>query len=224
MNEDKTRMRIRVTENGPYMVSGNVPMHDETIGVDENGDSTQWLRGEDYPTREKNALCRCGGSSNKPYCDGTHLRNGFDGTETASKEPYLKQARRIKGPELALTDAQDLCAYARFCDRAGTIWRLIKRSKDPKATEIAIQEGKDCPSGRLVVWTKEGKPLEPELEPSIGVVHDPETCPMGPLWVRGGIPVESADGSTYEVRNRVTLCRCGKSFNKPFCDGQHAVE
>lgn len=43
----------------------------------------------------------------------------------------------------------------------------------------------------------------------------------GPLWVRGGIPVESSDGATYEVRNRVTLCRCGRSSNKPFCDGTH---
>ena len=41
----------------------------------------------------------------------------------------------------------------------------------------------------------------------------------GPLWVRGGIPVMSADGKPYAIRNRVTLCRCGKSGNKPFCDG-----
>jgi CDGSH-type Zn-finger protein len=41
------------------------------------------------------------------------------------------------------------------------------------------------------------------------------------LWVRGGIPVISADGFAYEVRNRVTLCRCGASANKPFCDGSH---
>ena len=89
---------------------------------------------------------------------------------------------------------------------------------------MAIQEAKDCPSGRLVVWNKEGEPYEPELEPSVGVVHDPATSPMGPLWVRGGISVESADGSEYEVRNRVTLCRCGKSANKPFCDGTHATQ
>jgi CDGSH-type Zn-finger protein len=43
----------------------------------------------------------------------------------------------------------------------------------------------------------------------------------GPLWVRGGVSVEAADGFEYEVRNRVTLCRCGQSNNKPFCDGSH---
>ncbi|UCF09264.1 MAG: CDGSH iron-sulfur domain-containing protein, partial [Thermoplasmata archaeon] len=43
----------------------------------------------------------------------------------------------------------------------------------------------------------------------------------GPIWVRGRIPIESADGHIYEIRNRVTLCRCGWSSNKPFCDSSH---
>jgi CDGSH-type Zn-finger protein len=40
--------------------------------------------------------------------------------------------------------------------------------------------------------------------------------------VRGSITVEAEDGARYEKRNRVTLCRCGASSNKPFCDGSHA--
>jgi CDGSH-type Zn-finger protein len=63
--------------------------------------------------------------------------------------------------------------------------------------------------------------MEPDFEPSMWVVKDTQAGKMGPLWVRGGIPIESADNQTYEVRNRVTLCRCGKSLNKPFCDGSH---
>jgi CDGSH-type Zn-finger protein len=43
----------------------------------------------------------------------------------------------------------------------------------------------------------------------------------GPLWVRGGIPITSSDGKRLEVRNRVALCRCGASKNKPYCDGTH---
>ena len=35
--------------------------------------------------------------------------------------------------------------------------------------------------------------------------------------------VVAKDGHRYEVRNRVTLCRCGASKNKPFCDGSHAA-
>jgi hypothetical protein len=66
-----------------------------------------------------------------------------------------------------------------------------------------------------VTVAPEAEPVEPVFEPSIGVE------PNASLWVRGGIPVVSEDGSPYEVRNRQTLCRCGRSGNKPFCDGTH---
>jgi hypothetical protein len=66
------------------------------------------------------------------------------------------------------------------------------------------------------------KAIEPTLPQSIGLVEDPVEACSGPLWVRGGIPVISQTGEPYEVRNRVTLCRCGQSSNKPFCDGSHA--
>jgi hypothetical protein len=72
-----------------------------------------------------------------------------------------------------------------------------------------------------VALDKEGKPIEPPFIPSISLIEEPARKGSGPLWVKGGIPVESADGTTYEVRNRVTLCRCGASRNKPFCDGSH---
>jgi CDGSH-type Zn-finger protein len=67
-----------------------------------------------------------------------------------------------------------------------------------------------------------GEVLEPELEPSISLVEDPAKDCSGPIWVRGNIRITSADGFEYEKRNRVTLCRCGASQNKPFCDGTHA--
>lgn len=217
-------MKIRVTKDGPYQVSGGVPLHDEAIGVDEAGDSVRWVRGRDHFVTDAYALCRCGHSRNQPFCDGSHIEAGFDGTETTGTKPYLQSARLFKGPAIDLTDVAALCAYARFCDRAGTVWRLVRRSGDPDARATAIQEASDCPSGRLVVWDKSGQPIEPDLEPSIAVVSDPQESNTGPLWVRGGIPVESADGAHYEIRNRVTLCRCGRSGCKPFCDGSHADE
>jgi hypothetical protein len=67
-----------------------------------------------------------------------------------------------------------------------------------------------------------GAPLEPALAKTIGLVEDPVQERSGPLWVRGGVPITAGDGHAYEVRNRVTLCRCGKSTNKPFCNGAHA--
>ena len=73
-----------------------------------------------------------------------------------------------------------------------------------------------CPSGALSYsLERDGENLEPDLPVEIAVTRD------GALWVSGGIPVERADGKPLEVRNRVTLCRCGDSANKPLCDGTH---
>ena len=219
--ESNKRFKIQVTKNGPYLVSGGIPLAEQKISTDTEGYSCKWQQGKEFPLKENYALCRCGGSQNKPFCDGTHLKVSFDGTETASRELYLDQAEEINGPELKLTDAEVFCSYARYCDRAGGIWKLTEDSEDPEAKETAIEEGENCPSGRLVVWDTQGKAIEPEIKPSIGLVEDPQEGVKGPIWVRGGIPVDSADGTTYEIRNRLTLCRCGKSSNKPFCDSSH---
>jgi hypothetical protein len=79
------------------------------------------------------------------------------------------------------------------------------------------------PAGRLVAVDREtAHEIEPALEPSIGLIDDSARSVSGPLWIRGGIPIVAADGGRYEVRNRVTLCRCGRSSNKPYCDRAHA--
>jgi len=216
-------LRITVTENGPYRVTGSVPLVPRTIVTDDEGFSTEWGEGEPYATEATYELCRCGESKTAPFCDRACDENGFDGTETASRKPYLEQADEEVGPRLTLTDAEDLCAYARFCDPGGQIWNLVQEDDDA-STELAIREGKLCPSGRLVTWDKDPRaPNEAEWGPSIGVVQDPSEGCSGPLAVRGGIPVVGADGFEYEVRNRQTLCRCGQSENKPFCNGSHAA-
>lgn len=220
----KAMAGIKVSKNGPYLVAGGLPVGEQVIEVDGEGYSVAWRAGKSQPVKEHYALCRCGGSGNKPFCDGTHLKNHFDGTETAGREPYDATAEVISGPELELADVVELCSFARFCDRAGGIWSLTEASDNPEARQTAIEEGENCPSGRLVVRGKNGEAFEPGFEPSIGLVEDPSQNAVGPLWVRGGVPVESADGVAYEVRNRVTLCRCGRSSNKPFCDGSHVAE
>jgi CDGSH-type Zn-finger protein len=213
-----------VTRNGPYLVSGAVPLARQTIVADTEGGSEQWKQGEAVPAAESYALCRCGHSHTKPFCDGTHKKIAFDGTETASRAPYTEQAELTQGPVLALSDAQALCAFARFCDPNGQVWSQVERTDDPKVREQFVRQVNNCPAGRLVAWDRQsGKPLEHPLPISIGLVEDPVEDVGGPLWLRGGIPVTAADGFTYEVRNRVTLCRCGASKNKPFCDGSHAA-
>jgi len=220
-NSNHDKPWIKITLNGPYVVTGGIPLSTQSIVVDKEGYSCEWLEGKKYETPSRYSLCRCGNSKNKPFCDGSHIEHRFDGTETASREHYSDRARRIEGPEMLLTDVKELCAGARFCDRAGSIWHLVRQSGDPEAMRIAIEEANNCPSGRLVIWNKNGSAIENNLNQAIALIEDPQRRCLGPIWVQGGIPIESADGRIYEVRNRVTLCRCGMSLNKPFCDASH---
>lgn len=216
------KIKIKVNEDGPYTVTGGIPLADQILIPDVEGLSIGWKQGKMYPVKEEYDLCRCGHSKTKPFCDGTHNEIFFYGSETASREPFDRQAEpKTIGPELELTDVVALCALARFCDRAGGVWDNTRASNNPAAKKIALQEAGDCPAGRLVLHDKAGNAIEPAFEPSIGLVVDPVVNVQGPIWVRGGIQVEAADGYVYEIRNRVTLCRCGKSTNKPFCDGKH---
>lgn len=215
--------RILITENGPYVVSGALGMSEESIGIDEAGDAWSWQQGRSYEATESYALCRCGRSENKPFCDGTHAKVGFDGTETASRESFDAEAESHDGPTMHLADDRPLCAFARFCDGQGSIWKTIHETEETAKRELVAHQGEHCPSGRLLVTDKRsGLALEPEFEPSIVLIEDPQQNASGPIWVRGGVPIVSADGFEHEVRNRVTLCRCGESSNKPFCDGTHA--
>ena len=215
--------KIVVSKNGPYLVGGDIPLSIQVITPNKEGFSWDWVEAKTYATGLDYALCRCGRSKNRPFCDGTHEKIGFDGRETATRTPYARQTQEFDGPTLVLSDAENLCAFARFCDPAGKIWNLIEQTDNPEARELVIREANHCPAGRLVVHDKKtGKEIEHKLPPSIGIVEDPALGCSGPLWVRGGVRIESHDGKPYEVRNRVTLCRCGASANMPFCNGSHA--
>jgi CDGSH-type Zn-finger protein len=217
-------VKITVSKDGPYLISGNLPLAKVTIGANAEGESLRWEWGRKFPDQASYALCRCGGSANKPYCDGTHGKLGFDGTETASRKPYREEAKMMVGPVLSLSDDESLCAFSRFCDPNGQVWNLVGETNEADKRRDFVRETCDCPSGRLVAWdNKSGEPIEPHYEKSIGLIEDPVEDCSGPLWVRGGVQIVSADGFQYEVRNRVTLCRCGASRNKPFCDGTHAA-
>ena len=114
------------------------------------------------------------------------------------------------------------CGKAMFCHRNGSsTWELLKRSDDPDARNELIRAACECPTGRTVVMDKDGTVHEDHLEPSIYIVQDSGRNVSSGIYVMGGIPITSADGEQYEVRNRVLLCRCGVSRDKPFCDATH---
>ena len=210
--------RILVRANGPYHVEGPLRLLRTAIARTDRGEPSGWDEGPEFAVDASYDLCRCGGSATKPLCDRACETNGFDGRETAGRGPIAERRSPWKGAGVVLYDDRPLCTHAGFCTAGGTTaWGLADRADDPGAREALLRMVHACPSGRLEV-AEEDDPettLEPVFEPSIGVEPDAS------YWIRGGVPVVSADGVPYEARNRQTLCRCGHSANKPFCDGAH---
>jgi len=86
MFKTKKNPSVTIIKNGPYLVSGNLPLTKEIARVGKSGEPETWKKGEKFPLKESYALCRCGQSSNKPFCDGSHVAAKFVGKETASKK------------------------------------------------------------------------------------------------------------------------------------------
>ncbi len=221
MSANDSKFKIKIVKNGPYLVVGGAPLT-ETV-ITPKGDGYVLKPGRELPQGETYALCRCGRSQNAPFCDGAHAAAGFRGDETADRTAYRLRAKRLKGPGVDLLD-DGRCAFARFCHReSGDVWELTLNSSTEEIRNEAIRAAAECPAGRLTAMDKDGTVHEPEYQPAIEIMQDPQSGVSAGIFVKGGIPVESADGATYEVRSRVVLCRCGKSRNKPFCDAAHVT-
>ena len=219
---DKKEARIRIIKNGPYLVSGNIPLSEKIIVP--RGAGYVYQEGRVLPQRATYSLCRCGKTKTPPFCDGEHIASHFDGTETACKNDYNTRSARIVGAGLDLLD-DGRCAFARFCHRdSGDAWELAEDSASEFHHNEAVIAANECPAGRLTAVEKDGTVHEPDYSPAIEILQDPEERVSAGIFVKGGIPIESSDGSVYEIRNRVVICRCGMSGNKPFCDSRHVSE
>jgi CDGSH-type Zn-finger protein len=218
--------KIIIKHNGPYGVHGNVPLVQKTQVVSEYGEPLTWKKdgeidcaGEDY------YLCRCGGSARKPFCDGTHRENDFDGTEVAKTDGPTDYLFDFQGTLLIVTKDSSICMNSGFCGmRNREISQFVADSSDTEARSLAIAMVERCPSGALTYRIREGeKEIEPDYPRQIADTTEiTSDGPIsGPLWVTGCIPIERSDGEPFEERNRVTLCNCGLSRNKPLCDGTH---
>ena len=120
--------RVKVTQNGPYTVQDAVPLAVQVIEVDAEGESREWREGRTFDSGAPYSLCRCGGSAHKPFCDDTHVKIRFDGTETASRAPSADQAETFDGPTMELTDAESLSAFAPSCAHDGPPCPLLVQS------------------------------------------------------------------------------------------------
>ncbi|MCL2682970.1 MAG: CDGSH iron-sulfur domain-containing protein [Bacteroidales bacterium] len=213
-----TKKTIQILKNGPYLVSADIPLKKIKIHPFEpvhvkDYDPTPYVHNGYY------ALCRCGHSKNAPFCDGNHAVVDFIGKETASETSYAERAEVMEGETMNLLD-DDRCAYARFCHRKhGSVWDLMQNDEAYK--QEIIEGASLCPAGRLTAIDIEHGVYEKKYEPQIIVAEDPQKDVSAGLFVQGGIVLIGADGTEYEVRNRVALCRCGNSQNKPFCDATH---
>jgi CDGSH-type Zn-finger protein len=144
------------------------------------------------------------------------MKVAFDGTETASTDPTATRQERVEATRIAVMDDQSLCSRAGFCgNRTTKIWNELENAGDSRVRFDIVQRVERCPSGRLTYDLGNG-PIEPDLPRAIAATKD------GPYWVTGSISITMSDGRSLETRNRVQLCRCGQSSNKPLCDGTHA--
>jgi len=198
-----TKPSIQPAPNGPYLV--------------KDLEDLQNSKGKKIPTKATLALCRCGGSNNKPFCDGTHAKINFFDKKLEERVPDKRD--NYPGKEVTVHDNRGICAHAGFCtDNLATVFRMKKEPWiDAKAApkDEIIKTIKMCPSGALSHSTEGVEHRDQDRPPQILVSKD------GPYHVRGGIKLKETPQGEGASPEHYTLCRCGGSKNKPFCDGTH---
>ena len=221
-NQLKEKPKILPIPNGPYYLINN--MEPKVV------ENLQNSEGEPLSTIRGVSLCRCGASKNKPFCDGTHGTIGFSSenkTNTAdnSGDHMIKNKRKsYVGKEITIHDNRKVCSHAAECvNNLSSVFKLNARpwiSPDAAEREEIINTIRKCPSGALS-YSIDGIEYKDhdERKPKVTVSKD------GPYVITGGIDmigdnIQFAEGSS---REHYTLCRCGASNNKPFCDGMHKV-
>jgi len=196
---DGQKPTITVLRNGPYKVEGVQDIRDSD--------------GRLLPHPAVTMLCRCGASRKKPFCDGSHTRIGFVGDRDPGRAKG--ETNEYAGREITIVDNTDVCCRDRSCI-AGL--PQVFETCDPNAAspEDIIKTIRKCPSGALTYKMGGIHCQDFGREPGIVVTKN------GPLKVAGGIRLNDETGARPACEEHYTLCRCGGSKNKPFCDGTHA--
>lgn len=200
---EEEKSTIQPTRNGPYMVKRMKKLKNS--------------KGEELKINPTMLLCRCGGSNNKPYCDGTHMKIGFTGQKESDR--ITDKMDDYDGKDVTIHDNRGVCSHRGNCtDNAPKVFQMgVEPWIDPDTqdAEETIKVIRTCPSGALS-YTKEGV-LSKDWNHEQGIIVTKD----GPYDVQGYVGLEDSDGNTPESKEHYTLCRCGHSKNKPFCNGQH---
>jgi CDGSH-type Zn-finger protein len=171
----------------------------------------------DIAVREVASLCRCGKSKRKPFCDGSHNEEGLD--EERSEDCPTSRIRRYQGEGITIIFNSVLCYHSGRClkglpevfDRDRRPWIKADAADWKKIAEVI----ETCPSGALDYELKDENTFDAEIKDGISYRKN------GPFKVTGNIELRNEEGIKPFVKERYALCRCGKSRNKPFCDGTH---
>ena len=163
------------------------------------------------------ALCRCGESGTKPFCDGAHAKVGFTSEKVEGR--VLDKKDDYRGKDITIHDNRGICAHAGVCtDGLPAVFRLKKEpwiDPDGAPSDEIIATVKRCPSGALGYSIGDVAQPDQGLEPGITVAED------GPYVVTGRLDLEGEERPEGASTEQCSLCRCGASKNKPFCDGSH---
>ncbi len=178
--------------------------------------------GEQISAKRVAALCRCGASKSKPFCDGSHSRIGFESTHSndRSKDEILT----YEGEEVTIHYNRILCSHAAECGKRQKA--AFDSSRKPwivpdNATADDLREVVNaCPSGALRYSS--GGDNGPDAQPQHAQsdIKGITVERNGPYRV-AGIPLLDARLARGANPEKYVLCRCGASKNKPFCDGSH---
>jgi CDGSH-type Zn-finger protein len=220
-NDIDIKPKILPLPNGPYYL-----INDMEPKVVEN---LKNFKGEPLSTTVGIALCRCGKSNRKPFCDGTHSIIGFSSqnvnlNENDTNKLTIKNKRRdYVGKEITIHDNRKICSHAKECvNNLPSVFKLGSKpwiDSDGSKMQDIINTVRKCPSGALSYSIDgiEYRDPKEQRDPILTVLKN------GPYYITGGIDligenIEFGEGASKE---HYTLCRCGTSENKPFCDGTH---
>jgi CDGSH-type Zn-finger protein len=196
---ERKKPSITVLRNGPYRVEG--------VKDIKNPD------GQPLPHPPITVLCRCGASKRKPFCDGSHTKIRFVGDRDQGRTKG--ETNEYVGEQITIVDNTDVCCRDRSCIRE---LPQVFETCDPNAAspEEIIRTIRKCPSGALTYKIGGNHCQDFGREPAITIPRN------GPIRVVGGVGLIDEMGSKPACVEHYTLCRCGESRNKPFCDGTHA--